>query len=155
VDPGSFAAPGGPLLVIQDVSALRITATAAPEAVRGIARGQEIDATIEGMPVRATVEGVVPAAGGSLYTVNAIVPNRDGRMVVRGSATLSLPQGTRSTFVVPRTAIITRADMTGVYLQREGQQLLRWVRVGPAAGDSVEILSGVRDGDVLIIPGAK
>src|SRR5690606_34484756 len=58
VDPGSFAAPGSPLIVLQDDAALRISATAAPDAVRGLERGQEIGATIEGESVIARIEGV-------------------------------------------------------------------------------------------------
>jgi RND family efflux transporter MFP subunit len=153
VDPGSFAAPGAPLLVIQDVSALRITATAAPEAVRGLVRGRQLTAEIEGEQVTATVEGVVPTAGGSLYAVNAVVENGSGTLLARGAATLALPLGTRTTMVVPRAALVTQGDLTGVHLRRDGSSLLRWVKVGPASADSVEIVSGLHAGDIVIVPG--
>ncbi len=39
VDPGSFAAPGAPLITVEDASTLRVTVSAAPEAVRGLRRG--------------------------------------------------------------------------------------------------------------------
>jgi multidrug efflux pump subunit AcrA (membrane-fusion protein) len=152
VDPGSFAAPGAPLLVLNDDAHLRIVASATPESVRGLARGQHINATIEGVPVSGRVEGVVPAPGGSLYTVNVIVPNPQRTLPSRGTATLSLPLGVRSTFVVPQRAIVRQGDMTGVHLRRGTESLLRWVRTVPAAGDSVEIVAGLRDGDVLVVP---
>jgi RND family efflux transporter MFP subunit len=152
VDPGSFAAPGAPLLVLHDDAHLRIVASATPESVRGLARGQQVNATIEGVPVSGRVEGVVPAPGGSLYTVNVIVPNPHRTLPSRGTATLALPLGVRSTFVVPRRAIVRQGDMTGVHLRRGTESLLRWVRTVPAAGDSVEIVAGLRDGDVLVVP---
>jgi RND family efflux transporter MFP subunit len=152
VDPGSFAAPGSPLLVLQDDAELRISASTTPEAARGLTRGQQVNATIEGVPASGHVEGVVPAPGGSLYIVNVIVPNPLHTLPARGSATLALPLGYRSTFVVPQRAIVRQGDMTGVHLRRGSESLLRWVRTVPAAGDSVEIVAGLRDGDVLIVP---
>jgi len=78
VDPGAFAAPGAPLVTVEDDARLRIRASAGPEAVRGYRRGAEVSARIEGTEVSATIEGVVPASG-NLYTVNAIVANADHR----------------------------------------------------------------------------
>lgn len=155
VDPGSFAAPGAPLLVVQDASVLRVSVTAAPSAVRGLARGQRLLATIEGEPVEAEVEGVVPAGAGSMYTVNALVRNDGMRLLARGAATLALPSSVRTTFVVPARAVVRESDMTGLYLRRDGRTLLRWVRVGPAAGDSLEVLAGIRDGDVIVVPAGR
>jgi RND family efflux transporter MFP subunit len=155
VDPGSFAAPGAPLLIVHDVSALRVSGTAAPELARRLGRGQQVTVHIEGVPATATVEGVVPAAGGSLYTINAIVANPSGELLPRGAATIALPQGFRSTYVVPRAALVRQGDMTGVYLRRDDTQLLRWVRTAPASADSVEVLSGLRDGDVIIVPAGR
>jgi RND family efflux transporter MFP subunit len=154
-DPGSFAAPGAPLLIIHDDSSLRVRATAAPEVARGLTRGQHVGAEIEGMPVAAVVEGVVPAAGGSVHTVNAIVANPGGALLTRGTAVLMLPLGMRSTLVIPRTALVRQGELTGVHLQRNDVSLLRWVRTGAADADSVEIVSGLSDGDVILIPARR
>jgi RND family efflux transporter MFP subunit len=151
VDPGSFATPGAPLIVIQDARRLRVVASAPPEAVRGLARGAGLAASIEGAPAAATVEGVVPGAAG-LFTVNAIVDNVDGRYPATGAATLSLPRGTRRSVVIPSTAVRRQGDLTGVDLRGESGVITRWVKLGPAAGDSVEVLSGVRDGDRIFVP---
>ncbi len=63
VDPGAFAAPGTPLVTVQDGRTLRISVTTTPDLARGIARGRMIDSRIEGIPAVATVEGVVPRSG--------------------------------------------------------------------------------------------
>lgn len=152
VDPGSFAAPGSPLLVLQDDSALRVSVTATPDVIHNVARGDEIAGTIEGQDVTARIEGVVPAAGGNLYTVNAVVPNPGRRLPARGTAALALPLGTRDTFVIPVRALVRQGDMTGVYLRRGSGTLLRWVKTGPVAGDSVEVTAGLRDADVIVVP---
>jgi RND family efflux transporter MFP subunit len=151
IDPGSFAAPGTPLLVVQDLSALRISVTAAPDAARGIRRGDVITGFIEGAPIEARVEGVVPSRSGSLFTINAIVDNA-ARTFLPGSATLSLPVGQREQILIPQQAVVRRSDLAGVYLQREGATVLRWIRVGTVHGDSVEVLSGLHSGDTIVVP---
>jgi RND family efflux transporter MFP subunit len=146
VDEGAFAAPGTPLLTVQDGSRLRVSASASPDAVRGIRRGDTLQATIEDAPAAAVVEGVVPAAGRSLYTVNAIVRN-DSRFLPGSAATLSLPQGTRPKLLVPSAALVRQGDLVGVRVRSGRGSELRWVRTGEAAGDSVEVVAGLRDGE--------
>jgi RND family efflux transporter MFP subunit len=150
VDAGSFAAPGAPLLVVQDTRRLRVTVSAPPDAVRGLARGTIVTAAIEGAAVSATIEGVVPGAAG-LFTVNAIVDNPGALLPGTGAATLALPQAMRTTIVVPVHALHRQGDLTGVQLLRDDGVLTRWVRLGAVLGDSVEVVSGLRDGDRIIV----
>lgn len=154
VDPGSFAAPGAPLLVVQDASRLRVSASVSPDVARGLERGQAVDAVIEGAPARAVVEGVVPAPGGGLHTINALVDNADGRFLAGSAATLSVPIGARATLVVPVSALVHEGDLTGVYLAADGGAHLRWVRPGRAFADSVEVLAGLSDGDQVVTTAA-
>ena len=154
VDAGAFAAPGAPLVAIQDASRLRVTAHATPDVARTIRRGQPLAATIEGQPYRAVVEGVIPAMAGNLYTINALVPN-SGLTILSGStATLALPTGERSTLVVPASAVMREGDLTGVMLRTDQGDELRWVRLGATAAGVVEVSSGLRPGDRVVVPSA-
>ncbi|HJW10557.1 MAG TPA: efflux RND transporter periplasmic adaptor subunit, partial [Albitalea sp.] len=48
----------------------------------------------------------------------------------------------------PAQAVVRRAEMTGVYvIDPAGRPVLRQVRLGRTANDSVEILSGVAAGE--------
>lgn len=152
VDPGAFAAPGVPLLTIEDGSRLRVSASASPDAVRGLARGDTVAVTIEAVPTTGLVEGVVPSPGANLYTVNAVVDNADGRFLSGSAATIALPQGTRPAILVPAAAVRHEGDLTGVYVRTGHGTELRWVKPGRLIGDSVEVLSGIRDGDQVVIP---
>lgn len=151
VDPGSFASPGAPLVTIADLSSLRISVTALPEAVRGLRPGASLDATIGDMAVRAVVEGVVPD-GANRYTVNALVRNPDGRFLSGSSARLALPQGRRRALLIPARAVVRQGELTGVRTARSG---LRWVTLGGAFGDLIEVRSGVAAGDSVLTPGAR
>lgn len=151
VDPGAFAAPGAPLVTVQDANRLRVSASVSPGAVRGVRRGDTLAVTVEGQPATAVVEGIVPAAGANLYTVNAIVTNADGRFLAGSVATLSLPQGESPSIAIPTAALVREGDLTGVHVRGAG---IRWIRTGRVFGDSVEVVSGLRDGDRIIVPAA-
>lgn len=151
VDPGAFAAPGAPLVTVLDASQLRITASATPEAASHIRRGQLLAASIEGRTVEATVEGVVPSAAGNLYAINALVANTSGSIMPGSAAVLFLPAGTRHALVVPSAAIIRQGDLTGVTVRGDAGDQLRWVRLGRAVGTLVEVNTGVRAGDRVVV----
>ena len=155
VDPGAFAAPGAPLLTVQDGRTLRISVTATPEVARGITRGRMMESRIESSSSIATVEGVVPAPSGALYTINALVSNRDGRYSSGGAAVLLIPRGTRQAVLVPLNAIVRQGDLTGVRLLGAGSSDLRLVRLGAARGDRMEVLSGLRGGERLVVTHAR
>lgn len=143
VDPGAFAAPGAPLLTVEDGSRLRVSASVAPSAVRGLRRGQTLDARIEGTATTAVIEGVVPASGGATYTVNAIVDNRSRGALPHSAAVLLLPQGSQTVRVIPLSAIIRDGDLTGVRVRRDSTMDLRWIRIGRVIGRDAEVLSGL------------
>lgn len=154
VDPGAFATPGAPLVTVQDASQLRVSASVTPDVARGIRRGQQLAATVEGTAMTARVEGVIPAATGNLYTINALVPNARGTNLSGSTASLSLPLGTRKALVVPTSAVSRSGDLTGVTLRTANGDERRWVRLGHTAGSKVEVISGLRSGDVIVVPPA-
>lgn len=151
VDPGSFVAPGTPVVEVEDRSRLRIAVTVAPTAARALAPGQRIEASIESRPVEAVVEGAVPVPGGALYTVNALVDNSGNALVSGGAAVLLVPQGARRAIVVPAGAVVREGDLTGVRVVSAAGPELRWVRVGRAVGPDVEVLSGLRAGEEVLL----
>lgn len=153
-DPGTFAAPGAPLLTVQDVSTLRISASVGADAVRGIARGQHIAATIDGVPVTATVEGIVPANAGNLFTVNATVANTKAAYRSGSAATLMIPVGTQHALLVPLAAIVRDGDLTGVIVRGPQRDERRWVRLGATTATHVDVTSGLRAGEDIVVPSA-
>jgi len=154
VDPGSFAAPGAPLVTVEDASQLRVTVSAAPDAVRGLKTGTTVTALIGDVAVPAKVEGVVPS-GPNLYTVNALVPNAQGQFLSGSSATLALPRGTRLAILVPNGAVVRQGDLTGVRAVQNGQPTLRWVKLGRTTDGMTEVLSGLAAGDTVVVAGGE
>ena len=155
VDPGAFAAPGAPLLAVQDGRQLRIAVHTTPHVAGRLRRGQVVDATIETRRLSATIEGIVPADAGNLYTINAIVANGAGTVLPGSTATLMLPSGTHAAIVVPAAAITRAGDLTGVVVRTPDGDETRWVRLGASAGGEsgyVEVSAGLRAGDKVVVP---
>jgi len=152
VDPGAFAAPGAPLISVEDGLQLRLTANATPDIVRDIRRAQRLEATVEGHPLSAVVEGVVPAAAGNLYTINAIIDNPHGAILPGSTATLLIPIGAHSALVVPSAAVIRQGDLTGVIIRTADGDATRWIRLGRNIGSMIEVNSGLRSGDRVVVP---
>ncbi|MBM3908753.1 MAG: efflux RND transporter periplasmic adaptor subunit [Gemmatimonadetes bacterium] len=155
VDAGDFAAPGAPLVTVQDASRLRISAAIPAAMARRVKAGQAIAGTIEGTSVRAVVEGVVPSAS-TMYTVNAIVANAKGELPAGAAATLSVPAGTTErALLVPQSAVVREGDLTGVRVVRDGRAELRWVRLGDARGDRVVVRTGLQAGERVALAGGE
>lgn len=151
VDPGSFAAPGSPLVTVQDGRELRISTSVTPDIARNIRPGQALHAVVEGVEVLARVEGVVPATAGNLYDINAIVANGSAKMLSGSTATLSIPREERVILVVPATAVTRSGDLTGVTVRTADGDHMRWVRLGQALGNVVEVTSGLGAGDSVVV----
>lgn len=153
-DPGTFAAPGAPLVTVQDASSLRLSVAAPSDAVRALKRGARLSATIDGQRVTAVVEGIVPANAGNLFTVNAVVSNRDGALRAGSSATLSLPLGVTSGLVVPLSALVRDGDLVGVIVRANGVDDRRWVRLGAITATHAEVTGGLKAGETIVLPDA-
>jgi RND family efflux transporter MFP subunit len=152
-DPGAFAAPGTPLVTVQDQRQLRVVVTTTPAAASVLKRGAAVPVRIEGTLASARVEAVVPAASPGLYTINAIVDNRGLTYATGGAATVLIPQGARSAVLVPNHAVRREGDLTGVDVVRGGQVSTRWIRLGHEHNEMVEVLAGLRAGDTIQVRG--
>ena len=154
VDPGAFASPGAPLITIQDSRRLRVTGTRAPGSIQSLKRGTVVGVQIEGQPANGIVEAVVPT-GGSLYRINVIVDNTAAAYLPGAAAILMLPQpNARSAIRIPRAALIQNGDLTGVHVRKNAQTVLRWIQIGTETDGEVEVLSGLRDGEEIVLPTA-
>jgi RND family efflux transporter MFP subunit len=154
VDPGAFAAPGMPLLEVQNGTQLRISVTGPTRSARLLQRGQRLPARIDGETVDATVEGVVPAAGGGFVTINAIVANPESRFQPGSSAELDVPDGERRALLVPTRALVHQGDLTGVRISGPTGPELRWLQVVRTANPEwSEVTSGLLAGDIILARG--
>ncbi|NVK25268.1 MAG: efflux RND transporter periplasmic adaptor subunit [Gammaproteobacteria bacterium] len=61
----------------------------------------------------------------------------------------------RTALVVPEQALVQQGDLNAVYVQLDDAFVLRQVMVGEQHGDNVEVISGLREQDVVVKNGAE
>ena len=66
-------------------------------------------------------------------------------------ANISYKNGTQPLVLIPKSALVKRGQLTGIYaVSQNGSSLLRWIRTGKTYGNSVEVLSGLSNGEKYI-----
>ena len=158
VDPGSMAAPGVPLMTIEDTSAyrleVRVDESRAHLVTPGAAAEVRIDrggAEDEGWLAAnvAEVESVDPALHS--FVVKLDLPRPAGlRSGVFGRARVSGPS--QRVLAVPATAVVRRGQLTLAFVaDTDGAARLRMVSLGRESQGRVEVLAGLKEGDRVVL----
>lgn len=148
---GDMAMPGTPLLTMYDPHQLRVSAPVPQSALALLAPGQPVRVELAGgAVVTAAHLQVLPAVDPATHSAQVRAELAPGAAAPGSFARLLLPtratSGTR--LYVPASAVVRRAEMTGLYvLDPQGRPQLRQVRLGRPGGALVEVLAGVAAGE--------
>ncbi|MEX2047946.1 MAG: efflux RND transporter periplasmic adaptor subunit [Gemmatimonadota bacterium] len=148
VDEGDLASPGVPLLIVEGGAREAVVAMP-PEAAAALEVGSVLDVATRGG--RTAVGRVRAVAGGA----DAMTRSVEVRIEVPAewpageSVTAFVPAGARAAVTIPADYVVRRGQLTGVQVVAGETLLLRWVRLGRAVGDRVEVLSGLEPGEVI------
>ncbi len=160
VEIGELASPGRPLLKLEDPHHLRLEATVAEGDLKLISRGDKIPILIDALgqtSLPGTVSQILPAGDPQTHTflVKVDLPQTAG-LKSGMFGRLQLDKGVSQTIVLPRSAMIERGELTGVFVVGEDRVArLRLVRVGRTVGNSAEILSGLNVGERVLTDSSK
>lgn len=156
VDPGTMASPGAGLLTIEDSTGFRLEVSLDEARATRISTSEPVDVHLgEGGSSDRTIPGRVsevaqidPASHSFLVKIDVAA---DGalRSGLFGRARFTGPS--RQTLVVPASAAVRRGQLTFVFtVASDGHARLQAVSPGTAAGDRLEILAGLHEGDLVI-----
>ena len=153
-DVGDLAAPGKPLLEMEDERALRLEADV-PEAVVGRLRlGEVLPVRIDVLPtgLQGTVAEISPAGdpGSRTFLVKLDLPAHPALRAGQFGR-VALPVGETTALRVPASAVVHRGQMELVFVVEDGQARLRIVRTGRRFGEEVELVSGMEGGETLVV----
>jgi membrane fusion protein, multidrug efflux system len=158
VHPGALVGPGADtvLLVLQQVSHLRLVVAVPEDAVAGIVRGAELTFTVPASPER-TYKGTVARIARVLDQKSRTMPveldvmNRDGSLAPGMYATVKWPvRRTRPALYVPKTSVVTTTERTFVVRNVNGKAQWVDVRKLAADGDLVEVVGDLKPGDLVV-----
>jgi len=154
-DPGTLASPGMPILTVEDTRNYRLEVTVDESDVRLVHAAQSASVNIDALgsaEINGKVVQIVPAAdpGSRSFLVKIELPKvANLRSGLFGRARFS--RGQRSALLIPRSSIVERGQLQGVYvLDSEQIAGMHYVTLGRTFGQQVEVLSGLEGGEKLI-----
>jgi RND family efflux transporter MFP subunit len=158
VHPGALvgAATDPALLVIQQVSHLRLVVAVPEEDVGGIVRGANVLFHVPAYPERAysgTVARIAHALDAKTRTmaVELDVGNGEGTLAPGMYPSVKWPvRRNRPALYVPKSSVVTTTERTFVIRDRNGRA--EWVDVkrGASEEDMVEVMGDLRPGDQVV-----
>jgi RND family efflux transporter MFP subunit len=157
-DVGDLAAPGKPLLELEDSHTLRLEADV-PEAVVGTLNlGDRLPVRLSAMDtdLEGVVSEIAPAAdpGSRTFLVKLDLPATPSLRAGQFGR-VAMPVGGTTALRVPASAVVLRGQMELVFVVNEGKARLRIVKTGKRIGDDLELVSGVDAGESIVVENAS
>ncbi len=165
IELGATVAPGQPVFTIVDLDPVRVRVGVPESDVGHITEGGAATVTIPaldtGFAGRVSLIGVVADPATRSYTVEITVPNPARRLRAGMVAEATITNGqARSAIVVPTAAVVHDGGVNGptnVYVVDRDAAVVhaRRVTTGVVRGDSLEITSGLRADERVVIAGQQ
>ena len=155
-DPGTMAAPGVPLLQVDQAGALQLHATVDESAIGAIHKGMKVEVAIDGAGPT-SIAGTVAGDRARSRSGKPQLSGQDRLACLRAScapacmerSSLPTASGKRFSFRAPLS--LMRGSLACVYvLDGKGIAQLRYLTLGAPQGDLVEVLSGISAGEKLV-----
>jgi RND family efflux transporter MFP subunit len=153
-EPGDTAVPGKPLAIVHDPTRLRLEAQVPESCVRKASVGMEVKTRFDALDseVTAVIEEISPVADpqSRTFLIKAALPqNKDLRPGTFGRFIQSCKK--RTILLIPAKAVSRTGQLETVRVLEEGEARPRHVRTGKTYEARVEILSGLREGEKVIV----
>ncbi len=153
---GDLAAPGKPLLELEEEGALRVEAIVDESQAGLIAIGNKAEVDVDAVRKRLSgqVDEIVPAVDVAsrafvakirLSEVPSGIDLRPGMF-----ARVHFPLGNTKRLMVPYAAVSARGQLDRLFVVSDGQARLRIVTLGGRDGKLVEVLSGLDSGEQVV-----
>lgn len=154
---GEMAAPGTALLKVENPDRLQLEISVPEENLRFVKPGQSVTVSVEASNLKfnAVIQQIVPSADPTSRSFLVKIPMpRSDRLISGMFGRIALPRGSQPGLFIPKSALIQRGQLQGVYVVDASAQtpiaVLRWIKLGKTTPDQVEVLSGLSEGDRLI-----
>jgi multidrug efflux pump subunit AcrA (membrane-fusion protein) len=161
VEPGSLISPGMLLFIVEDTSRYQLEATLPAEALAYVKKNGVARVRLDAFPEKflpGTVLEIEAGADPASHTFKARVdlpPEAGVRSGMFGRA--YFVRGEKRVLEAPNEALVSRGQLLGLFAIDDAA-LIHWrlVTVGARTGPQAEILSGLNDGEVIVLnPGSR
>jgi RND family efflux transporter MFP subunit len=150
-DVGDLAMPGKPLLEIEAPTSLRFEADL-PEAILDRVKLGEKMLVRLAKVIEGTVSEISPVADpvSRTFLVKLDLPPTEGLRTGQFGR-VSVPVAETKLLLVPQSAVLKRGQMEIVFVAKDGKAALRLVKTGKVLDGRIEVLSGIEEGEQVIV----
>jgi len=152
IDVGDLATPGKPLFTLETTGNYIVDLLLPEQYIHAVGLDQEVTVTVSALNNKAftgSVQEIFPAADAKSrsFLVKVRIP-ADKALRSGMFARVSIPVGESGLLFIPLTAVIHSGQLTGIYIVDNSQTAkFRLIRTGRTFGESIEVLSGLKEGD--------
>ncbi|MFC1857618.1 efflux RND transporter periplasmic adaptor subunit [Thermodesulfobacteriota bacterium] len=156
INEGDLASPGTPFFTLEKEGVYCVDLVLPEKHIQSVYLDQKVDVAIPalGNKTMAGVIGrIVPAADqkSRSFHVKAALPE-DTAIRSGMFARVAIPVGGSGMLMIPSSAVIQQGQLTGLYIVDEDQiARFRLIRTGRRIGASVEVVSGLKDGNRYVV----
>jgi len=150
---GDLAAPGRPLVEVEDPKTLRIEVDVPETLIDRVKLSDRLLARAGpgGREVPGTVSEIAPAADPATRTFRVKLDLGPEAGLRSGQfARVSVPVAEMNALRIPAAAVVERGQMELVFVAEGGRARMRLVKTGKRLGDEVEVVSGLNAGETLV-----
>ena len=159
-DPGDMTG-GQPVLTVGQITPnVKVMINVNETDITVVKRGMPVDVTLDAFPgetFSGRITRVAPAVDASTRTfpVEVQVANPGGKILPGMFARVEINLGQRENVVVPDRAVVKQSGsaVKFVYTYSNGTVQYKQVELGQRLDDSYELLSGIQDGDTVVVAG--
>ncbi|WP_321474880.1 efflux RND transporter periplasmic adaptor subunit [uncultured Paludibaculum sp.] len=154
-EPGMLAAPGMPLLVVEQAGSYRLEAAVEEARLRTIRPGMAVKVDLEAVDhsLDARVEEIVPAMDPASRSFTVKIGLAGAGTVRSGMfGRARFPQGSKQALTVPALALMEQGQVQRVFVIDNGIARGRLVTTGARTEGRVEVLSGLQAGEQVVSP---
>jgi len=158
-DLGATVFPAQPLMTIEDEGSYQLE-LAVPESLAArVKPGTAVQITLDALnsSFSTNISEVVPATDpvSRTFIAKALLTRKGLKSGMFGRGALNLGT-TVNCMTVPKKSVVERGALTSLWvLDKDGITRMRLVKVGKTMNDRVEILSGMSDGERVIVDGTE
>lgn len=160
VQAGAFSKAGAAIFTVADVSTLLAKAVVGEAQITELTLGKSVNVKVDalkGQEFKGSITRLSPAASvpTRTFTAEVSIPNPGERIKVGMFANVDIVgQERKNVLAVPESALVMREDQKTVFVVAEENRVVQKVlKIGDAAGGWVEVLSGVTEGERIIVAG--
>lgn len=164
VKEGDMANPGMPLISLEGNGLMQVMAMVSEGDITSIKNGMAVTVLVKSSnkQIKGKVSEISGSAAntGGQYLVKINLENTDKSILSGMFVNVQFPIEKTKTeetttksdkVLVPESALITKGQLTGIYIVTDNIAILRWIRTGKTFGTQVEVLSGLSADEKYIV----